>query len=94
VASIENGALGSPSLQEIGGRGWPKNGSFGWAASAGDITVMIVSVEISFIAQIVFIFVIIVVLALSALVIVVQVVVTLGQAFAAALGLHASAQGF
>lgn len=94
MAAVENGVLGSPGLQEIGGWGWPEDRSLGRAAGSGDITIVIMSVEVSFIAQVVLIFVIIVVLALSAFVIVIQVVVTLSQAFTAALGLHASAQGF
>jgi hypothetical protein len=94
VAPVENGALGSPGLQKIGRRGWPEDGSFGRAAGSGNITIMIMSVKVSFFAQVVLIFIIIIVLALSAFVIVIQVVITLSQAFTAALGLHASAQGF
>lgn len=94
VASIEDGILGSPRLQEVGGRRWPKDRSFSRTASSGDITIVIMSVKLSVVAQVVFILVIIVILAFGTLVIMVQVVVTLGQAFTAALGLHASAQGF
>jgi hypothetical protein len=94
VAPIEDGILSSPRLQEVGGRRRPKDRSFSRPTGSGDITIVIMSVKVSVFAQVVFVLVIVVILALGTLVIMVQVVVTLSQAFTAALGLHASAQGF